>query len=77
MGTDPCTPPVAGPPSIGAVTLGMPNVLIGGFPMVNIPNPAGPILNALKRLAAKFMKSGPSGEGHVLVRSDLAMSCNA
>ena len=38
-----------GPPGMGAVTLGMPNVLIGGFPMVNIPNPAGPILNALKR----------------------------
>jgi len=53
MGSDPCIPPVMGPPGMGAVTLGMPNVLIGGFPMVNIPNPAGPILNALKRLAGR------------------------
>ena len=62
MGSDPCIPPVMGPPSMGAVTLGMPTVLIGGFPMVNIPNPAGPILNALKRLAGRVV-AGLSGDG--------------
>lgn len=53
MGLDACNPPIIGPPGIGAVTLGWPTVLIGGFPMPNLPNPAGPILNALKRLAGR------------------------
>jgi hypothetical protein len=35
------------------VILGMPNVLIGGFPMPNIPNPAEALLKALRRLAAR------------------------
>lgn len=56
MGTDPCTPPVLGPPGLGAVTTGKGNVIIGGFPMVNIPDPAGPLLNALKRLGKKAAK---------------------
>jgi uncharacterized Zn-binding protein involved in type VI secretion len=56
MGKDPCLPPVMGPPGMGAITLGVPNVLIGGFPMVNIPDPAGPLLNALKRLKPKKPK---------------------
>ena len=43
------------------MTLGMPNVLIGGFPMPNIPDPAGPILNALERLAARLAKKFGSG----------------
>ena len=35
--------------SMGAVTLGAPNVLIGGFPMVNIPNPVDLLLDKLAR----------------------------
>ena len=62
MGTDPCIPPVMGPPGIGAVTLGIPNVLIGGFPMINIPNPATALLNALKRLASR-VRSRITGAG--------------
>ncbi|MGO9109814.1 MAG: PAAR domain-containing protein [Thermoguttaceae bacterium] len=48
MGTDPAagTQPVG----IGAVVVpGSATVLIGGFPMIHIPNPAEAILNALKR----------------------------
>jgi uncharacterized Zn-binding protein involved in type VI secretion len=47
MGTDP------GTPNIGAVVMGHPNVLIGGFPMINIPNPVDMFLNKLKSLKAK------------------------
>jgi uncharacterized Zn-binding protein involved in type VI secretion len=54
MGKDPCIPPVMSPPSYGAVTLGIPNVLIGGFPMINTLEFAKMALNALKRLAAKM-----------------------
>lgn len=49
MGKDPGIPPA----SIGAVTLGHPNVLIGGFPMVNIPNPVDLILGRLARYRRK------------------------
>jgi hypothetical protein len=42
MGKDP-----GAPPSIGALLLGIPNVLIGGFPMINIPNPIEVLLNVL------------------------------
>jgi uncharacterized Zn-binding protein involved in type VI secretion len=59
MGKDPCIPPVAGPPSMGAITTGIPNVLIGGFPMVNLPDPAGPLMNALGRLKPKKPKKKP------------------
>lgn len=45
MGKDPGIPPA----SMGAVTLGAPNVLIGGFPMVNIPNPVDLLLDKLAR----------------------------
>jgi uncharacterized Zn-binding protein involved in type VI secretion len=63
MGTDPCIPPVMSPPSLGMVTIGMPNVLIGGLPMPNLPNPADAIMGALKRLAAKFKrKAGVAGK---------------
>jgi uncharacterized Zn-binding protein involved in type VI secretion len=62
MGTDPCIPPVIGPPGRGAVTMGFPNVLIGGFPMINIPDPAGPLLNALKRLGAKKKRRTAAGK---------------
>ncbi len=63
MGTDPCIPPVMGPPSIGAVTVGVPNVLIGGFPMPNLPDPAGPILNKLKSMIAKLRSKLGKGAG--------------
>ncbi|HEY0779264.1 MAG TPA: PAAR domain-containing protein [Gemmatirosa sp.] len=46
MGKDPGGPPVA---LMGAVTLGQPNVLIGGFPMVNFPNPVDMLLGRLAR----------------------------
>jgi uncharacterized Zn-binding protein involved in type VI secretion len=56
MGTDPCIPPVMSPPSMGMVTTGMPTVLIGGFPMPNLPNPASALLNALKRLGGAMKR---------------------
>jgi uncharacterized Zn-binding protein involved in type VI secretion len=46
MGTDPA---VISPRSMGAIVVGHPNVLIGGFPMVNIPNPAEMLLKRLAR----------------------------
>ncbi len=46
MGKDPGGPPVA---LMGAVTLGVPNVVIGGFPMVNFPNPVDMLLGRLAR----------------------------
>jgi uncharacterized Zn-binding protein involved in type VI secretion len=46
MGKDPAGLP---PKVIGAITVGHPNVLIGGFPMVNIPNPAAMLLKRLSR----------------------------
>jgi uncharacterized Zn-binding protein involved in type VI secretion len=48
MGTDPGVAP-----STGALLLGHPTVLIGGFPMVNIPNPINYILDKLKRFKPK------------------------
>ncbi len=63
MGTDPCIPPVMGPPSIGMVMFGMPNVLIGGFPMPNLPNPADPIINKLKSMLAKLRNKLGKGAG--------------
>ena len=38
---------------MGAITLGHPNVLIGGFPMINIPNPAELLLKRLARYKRK------------------------
>jgi uncharacterized Zn-binding protein involved in type VI secretion len=46
MGKDPAGIP---PRVIGALVAGQPNVLIGGFPMVNIPNPADLLLKRLAR----------------------------
>jgi hypothetical protein len=42
------------------------NVLIGGFPMINIPDPVSALLNRLKRYkAAPADASGPGeGPGH-------------
>jgi len=59
MGADPAGLP---PKVIGAITVGHPNVLIGGFPMVNIPNPAEMLLKRLSRYKRSSSgKSGPSG----------------
>ncbi len=49
MGTDPGIPPG----TKGAVMVGNPTVLIGGFPMVNIPNPVNMVLDKLKRYVPK------------------------
>jgi hypothetical protein len=46
MGKDPAGIP---PRVLGAITAGHPNVLIGGFPMANIPNPAEMLLKRLSR----------------------------
>jgi uncharacterized Zn-binding protein involved in type VI secretion len=51
MGKDPGVPPV--PPSMGNVLMGHPNVLIGGFPMINIPNPVDILLGKLSSLKGK------------------------
>jgi uncharacterized Zn-binding protein involved in type VI secretion len=48
MGTDPGVPPLP-----GAIVIGHPNVLIGGFPMINFPNPIDVILRRLKRYKGK------------------------
>jgi uncharacterized Zn-binding protein involved in type VI secretion len=48
MGTD-----TGIPPSIGALLVGHPTVLIGGFPMIDIPNPIDLLLNRLSRFKAK------------------------
>lgn len=49
MGTDPGIPPGGK----GAILMGNPTVLIGGFPMVNIPNPVNYLLDKLKRYVPK------------------------
>jgi len=48
MGTDPGIPP-----SMGALMTGHPTVLIGGFPLPDIPNPVNVLLDKLKRFTAK------------------------
>jgi hypothetical protein len=58
MGKDP------GTPNMGAVVMGHPNVLIGGFPMINIPNPVNVLLGKLSRLKGKPKEEeGGSSEG--------------
>lgn len=52
MGIDP------GTPNLGNVLMGHPNVLIGGFPMINIPNPAEALLSKLSRYHARVEKEG-------------------
>jgi len=56
MGSDPAVPPLP-----GALLMGAPNVLIGGFPMINIPNPALMLLE--KMLKGLKSKSQGKGEG--------------
>ena len=58
MGTDPGIPP-----SMGALLMGHPTVLIGGFPMVDIPNPIDMILNKLKQFKGKSPANEEEGEG--------------
>lgn len=66
MGKDPALIPGPGPTGagpmtvMGALTMGNPMVLIGGFPMVNIPDPVSMLLNKLAALKAK--KSGNNAE---------------
>jgi len=56
MGSD-----MAVPPTRGVLLTGMPNVLIGGFPMPNIPDPMHKLI---KKLKGKFgKKKGEEGEG--------------
>ncbi|WP_394847461.1 PAAR domain-containing protein [Pendulispora brunnea] len=55
MGSD-----MAVPPSRGVVLTGMPNVLVGGFPMPNIPDP---MQKLLKKLKGKFKKKKPEEGG--------------
>lgn len=57
MGKDP------GTPNLGNVLLGHPNVLIGGFPMINIPNPAEALLAKLSRYRGASSPNGGKGEG--------------
>ncbi|MEO7985613.1 MAG: PAAR domain-containing protein [Gemmatimonadales bacterium] len=55
MGKDPGIPPSAK----GALIFGHPNVLIGGFPMINIPNPAEMLLDKLSRRLEKGKGGSP------------------
>jgi uncharacterized Zn-binding protein involved in type VI secretion len=62
MGTDPAAP--SQPVGIGAVAVPTaPTVLIGGFPMIQIPNPAEALLNYLKRFKPPPPDSG-GGANH-------------
>ncbi len=69
MGKDPGLPP-----SIGALVTGHPNVLIGGFPMIDIPNPINMILERLKAFKAKSPPDnggcGKAGEPVDIVTGD-------
>jgi uncharacterized Zn-binding protein involved in type VI secretion len=50
-------------PSFGAIVLGHPNVLIGGFPMINILDMAGAIFRKLKRFIGKSKNPQNKGNG--------------
>jgi RHS repeat-associated protein len=50
------------PPSMGALMLGAPTVLIGGFPCPNLPNPLDALMHGLKCLGKAFMKSKALGK---------------
>jgi uncharacterized Zn-binding protein involved in type VI secretion len=62
MGKDPAVIPGPGPTGVGpmvvngALVLGNPLVLVGGFPMVNIPDPVSLLLNKLAALRARRSK---------------------
>jgi hypothetical protein len=63
MGKDPCVPPG----TLGAITMGSPNVLIGGFPMPSWMNIAKGLLKLVKGLrqrAGRNSNRGRSGRNH-------------
>jgi uncharacterized Zn-binding protein involved in type VI secretion len=57
MGTDP------GMPCTGNILMGQPTVMIGGFPMINIPNPVDILLGKLGRLKGSEEPEEPEEEG--------------
>jgi uncharacterized Zn-binding protein involved in type VI secretion len=59
MGKDP-----GAPPSLGALLMGIPNVLIGGFPMINIPNPIEALLHMLGHFKPRGGGAEPDGPGN-------------
>ena len=59
MGKDPCVPPG----TLGAITVGSPNVLIGGFPMPSWMAIANGLLKLVKGLRSRGGKTGRSGVG--------------
>ena len=69
MGTDPGIPP-----SVGALLMGHPTVLIGGFPMIDIPNPINMILDKLSQFKAQSPPAnggcGKAGEPVDIVTGD-------
>lgn len=60
------------PPAFGALMLGAPTVLIGGFPCPNLPNPLDAMMHGLKCLGKALMKS--KGLGKLLNKVGL---CNS
>ncbi len=61
MWKDPTLPPTG---SMGAlIDPSHATVLIGGFPMINIPDPVGALLNRLKRYKAKGAPPDNDGAG--------------
>jgi YD repeat-containing protein len=50
------------PPSMGALMLGAPTVLIGGFPCPNLPNPLDALMHGLKCLGKAIAKSKAFGK---------------
>jgi len=67
LGTDPGIPP-----AMGALMLGHPTVLIGGFPCPNFPNPLDGLMKGLKKLGKALANS--KGLGKLLKKVGL---CNA
>ena len=57
LGTDPGVPP-----AMGALMLGNPTVLIGGFPCPNFPNPLDGIMAGLKKLGKAIAQSKAVGK---------------
>ena len=60
MGKDPCVPPG----TLGAITLGVPNVLIGGFPMPSWLNVAKGMMKLVKGIARRAGRGGRGRSGH-------------
>jgi len=50
------------PPAMGALMFGAPNVLIGGFPCPNLPNPLDAVMHGLKCLGKAIAKSKALGK---------------